>query len=81
VSPTDLNLPSLRGKYAGLCRAVQTGERDVDDPEYLRVRLALKFATMVAFVERQLPEPPAHTDAQRAELADLLRPAADGRNR
>jgi hypothetical protein len=79
VSPIDLNLPSLRGQFAAYSRSVQNGERAPDDPEYLRVRLALKFGTIAAFLERQLSDPPALTDARRVELADLLRPACPAR--
>jgi hypothetical protein len=58
-----VSLPSLRGRYAGLCRAVQNGERPHDDPQFLAVRLALKDANVVAFIERLLSEEP-HLSAE-----------------
>jgi hypothetical protein len=73
VSPTPhLSLPSLRGRYAGLSRAVQTGERPHDDPEFLAVRLALKEANVVAFIERLLSEEPHLSAELRSRLAARL---------
>jgi hypothetical protein len=72
VSPAHVSLPSLRGRYAGLCGAVQNGERPPDDPEFLAVRLALKKANVVAFIERQLAEEPHLSAELRTRLAAVL---------
>ncbi len=72
MSPSNVSLPSLRGRYAGLCRAIRNGERPHDDPEFLRVRLALKEANTLAFIERQLHEEPHLSGELRSRLAKLL---------
>lgn len=65
----------LRGRIAGLTRAVRNGERGPDDPELLEAKQAFYTARISDYVNRILAEAPPLTDNQRAQLAELLAPA------
>lgn len=72
MSPTNVSLPSLRGRHNALCRAVKTGERPPDDPEFAQVRSDLKFARMSDWIVRAMAADPPLTNEQRTDLAALL---------
>ena len=58
-----------RARIASLSRS-----RPFDDPELVDAQRGLAAAKLGDYIERTLAEAPPLTDAQRAALAELLRP-------
>ncbi len=63
-----------RAKIAALSRCIAAGERRADDPELQDAYRGLAAAKIFDYIERVLAAAPPLTDAQRAALAELLRP-------
>jgi hypothetical protein len=63
-----------RGIIGGRTRAIANGERPPDDPELLDAQRGPAAAKISDYIEKVLAEAPPLTDAQRAALAELLRP-------
>jgi hypothetical protein len=63
-----------RAKIAALSRCIAVGEREANDPELQDAYRGLAAAKIFDYIERVLAEAPELTDAQRAPLAELLRP-------
>jgi hypothetical protein len=71
------NVAHHRAILAGLA----SGGVPPDDPRYDEARRGLAAAKLTEYVERVLAEAPPLSDAQRAKLAELLRPVRVGRSR
>ncbi|MGB3893247.1 MAG: hypothetical protein WA942_03215 [Mycolicibacter sinensis] len=64
----------LRGRVAGLSRAVRNGERRADDPALIDAKRKLIAENTAVYIKRVLAQRPPLTDEQRTRLAELLRP-------
>lgn len=62
-----------RGRLAALTRS-----RTPEDPELLSARRNLAAAKLREYVARTIAQAPPLTDAQREEIAAMLRPTAGG---
>ncbi|WP_029108544.1 hypothetical protein [Mycobacterium sp. URHD0025] len=69
---------SYHARVAGLTRAIKAGERPADSPELDNAKRDLNAARIAAFIERQLAQAPPLTQAQRDQLAELLKPVRRG---
>ncbi len=65
---------SARARLGGLKRSGVPS----DDPRYDEARRDLRAEVLAAYVRRVLDDWPPLTAAQRASLAELLRPVRDG---
>lgn len=76
--PTDPRSAHLRGRIAGLSRAVRNGERPANDPELDDCRRQLAAIKLAAAAEDIVANWPRLPDEQIDRIAALLRTGSGG---
>lgn len=62
----------LRGRVAGLARAVRNGERPADDPALTDARRALAYTRLAEHVRKVVDTAPPPTPEQVTRIASIL---------